>query len=378
MHVGVKLSEDKARVQVGRVDILADGEEVLFFGTCNNMSPTVDRIVITNARILGVAFLSGIAPYRAPLHLALETAYDAAKRTVSITTSDYEMVFRAVPQEDVQAIEELVEAARAVTLDDGLLAAVTPDDGQVRPTKDTLKAEARARQEAKSRAFQARREEERQQREVAQQERRAVGEREKQERRAAHAQAAKEREAARVATALRVGRLMTSGSIGAKSVEIYANGFVRVALFPTKNTPYLKLLGIDFSADVQKKTGLGRALAAGATQGISLLSSNVRGDVYLTVVTPSKTFKLHSDPPSPREIRDGNALAAAGRAVLESLGSQPRAGAPSPAPRAPAAATAPARRSAKDRLVEIKALHDQGLITDEEFAAKRETILNGL
>ena len=45
---------------------------------------------------------------------------------------------------------------------------------------------------------------------------------------------------------------------------------------------------------------------------------------------------------------------------------------------APAQLPAPAAKSAAERLRELKALADEGLVTPEEYAAKRSAIIGGL
>jgi hypothetical protein len=56
---------------------------------------------------------------------------------------------------------------------------------------------------------------------------------------------------------------------------------------------------------------------------------------------------------------------------------QETAAAPAPAPPAPTP-TAPAQASSPiEQLKELAALHDQGVLTDEEFAAQKAKLLNG-
>ncbi|GAA4847252.1 hypothetical protein GCM10023221_27480 [Luteimicrobium xylanilyticum] len=173
------------------------------------------------------------------------------------------------------------------------------------------------------------------------------------------------------------GARVASGSVGSKSVEIYTNGYVRVSNFITKGTPYRRLLGIESSADVTKKSGLGRAVGALASGGLNLMSSNIRGDVYLTIVTPNKTHQIHVESPSPSTMKAVNALVGAGKVVLGSIA---RSAATPPATPEPSCPSAPgvAARTASERLRELAALHEQGLVTESELAAKRAAILDGL
>lgn len=116
------------------------------------------------------------------------------------------------------------------------------------------------------------------------------------------------------------GELVLQETCAGKTVRIYDKGFVRVSLFPTNGTPYEKLLGISGSADVAKKTALGRSIAAGATLGANLLfTPNKRGDLYLIITTDKKTHSLHMSPPTEGDMKAMHKLQNAGQAVLNNL-----------------------------------------------------------
>jgi Short C-terminal domain len=61
-------------------------------------------------------------------------------------------------------------------------------------------------------------------------------------------------------------------------------------------------------------------------------------------------------------------------AAIEGSYQQPAAAPPPPAPAAPAGGMA---QSSIDELKQLGQLHDQGVLTDEEFAAQKAKILNG-
>ena len=97
----------------------------------------------------------------------------------------------------------------------------------------------------------------------------------------------------------RAGHLVHSANFGGKSVEIYANGYVRVAMFMRDAVPYQKLISIQVESNIQKKTGPGRVVAAGMTFGANLvLTPNKRGDIYLTIVTEGDVYALRASPPT--------------------------------------------------------------------------------
>lgn len=127
----------------------------------------------------------------------------------------------------------------------------------------------------------------------------------------------------------RAGQLVHSGSFGGKSVEIYSNGYVRVAMFMGDSVPFHKLLSIGYSGDIQKKTAAGRAAAGLLTGGASLLlTPNKRGDVYLTIVTDERSYSLNASPPTSMNIKAAHKLAAAGEGVLRAVAARPPEGLP--------------------------------------------------
>ena len=76
----------------------------------------------------------------------------------------------------------------------------------------------------------------------------------------------------------RYGEKIAEEFFGMRSVRIYSNGYVRVSLpMLGANAQFERLLSIESSADVSKKSGLGRGAAAVVTGGYNLLSSNKRG-----------------------------------------------------------------------------------------------------
>jgi hypothetical protein len=89
------------------------------------------------------------------------------------------------------------------------------------------------------------------------------------------------------------GHLVAEALFARKSVRLYSGGYVRISgPFSKANAPFEKLLGISGSADVSKKTGLGRSVAFVLTGGINLLSPNKRGDLYLSIFTEKQSHSL--------------------------------------------------------------------------------------
>lgn len=90
---------------------------------------------------------------------------------------------------------------------------------------------------------------------------------------------------------------------------------------------YERLLAIEATSDVSKKTGLGRGTAAVATLGVNLIvTSNRRGDAYLTIRTDRKTHVLHVDSPSASDLKSAKGLEVAGRSLIDTARNEREAG----------------------------------------------------
>ncbi len=175
------------------------------------------------------------------------------------------------------------------------------------------------------------------------------------------------------------GRLISDEAFFGKRIRLYSKGFVRVGL--TKNAPYEKLLGISGSADVSKKTALGRGIVAGLTMGTNLVvSPNKRGDVYLTIVTDRKTHALHQSPPGVKDIQAMHQLVTAGEAILKSQSISTYI--------QPVQSGSMAEKDSKEPgssvedllagLQQLGDLHAAGVVSDDEFSQLKEKIMGGL
>ena len=220
------------------------------------------------------------------------------------------------------------------------------------------------------------------------------------------------------------GSLVTSGVFGTSTIEIYENGYVRVATWGEshtgtdprsiyEDTPFEKLRSIKFaqgkdqpsdatsalektvgpavSALMKGGKGLMKATAPGmAIAGIAHLSSNAARKTFLTIATDKHIHTMSNQSNrgvgikiSHRGHDDvGRALEIAGNAVLGVAESSP------PAASVPAIATSPsplpppsqstATPTLTDRLREMAALHKDGIISDEEFTNAKAKLLGGL
>jgi ribosomal protein L7/L12 len=175
------------------------------------------------------------------------------------------------------------------------------------------------------------------------------------------------------------GRLISDEVFFGRRIRLYSKGFVRVG--SAKSAPYEKLLGISGSADVSKKTALGRGIVAGMTMGTNLLvSPNKRGDVYLTIVTDRKTHALHQSPPGVKDIQAMHQIVTAGEAILKGqiLSTYVQ---PVQSGSFAVSESKESGRSVEDllaRLQQLGDLHASGVVSDDEFSQLKEKIMGGL
>lgn len=231
------------------------------------------------------------------------------------------------------------------------------------------------------------------------------------------------------------GALVTSGTFGLSAVEIYQGGYVRVASGEQPDrpnisnaraqmaqnltgvgigakTPYEKLRSITFTPAASARGSSGSNALEGAVgpavanllkgtkhlvkssapglaaAGIAHVASQGSRTSYLTITTDRQIYTLSNQIPNSVGLKTakqshvdvGLALEAAGNGVLGVDAREAAAGTadvvqsvvstqaatPSPAP------------SLADRLRELATLHQEGVLSDEEFAGAKARLLSGL
>lgn len=233
------------------------------------------------------------------------------------------------------------------------------------------------------------------------------------------------------------GALVTSGTFGLSTVEIYEGGYVRIASGEQPErpsvanmrsqmaanmtgggihakTPYEKLRSITFTpseADQGSQGGSGLESAIGpavagllkgtkhlmkasapglAAAGIAHVASQGARTSYLTIATDRQIYTLSNQVPNSVGLKTaqkghvdvGRALEAAGNAVL-GIEASSTAGAGTPAVQSAAQpevgiTAQTSSPSLADRLRELATLHQEGILSDEEFASAKAKLLNGL
>lgn len=168
-------------------------------------------------------------------------------------------------------------------------------------------------------------------------------------------------------TRKKFGAVTAEGIFKTKKVTIYSLGFVKVGgLFGGGSIE--KLLDIFGESDITKKTGLGRAATAVFTAGLNIvLTPNQRGNLYLSISTPSQTHSLMKEMPTESDLRLMNKLVSAGKAAI-SLRDVTPSGAPASTDRAePVGVDQSLERLAK--------LHKDGLLDESEYKASKAKLL---
>ncbi len=114
------------------------------------------------------------------------------------------------------------------------------------------------------------------------------------------------------------GRVLASEPFSHYHIKIYEDGYVKVSkLLGLIKGEVEELWDISGSTEVSTKTGVGRAAGAAATLGANiLLSSNMRGSLYLTISTDCDTYAMVWERPDSGSIKSLNRLIASGRAVI--------------------------------------------------------------
>lgn len=216
------------------------------------------------------------------------------------------------------------------------------------------------------------------------------------------------------------GRLVTSGVFGTSTIEIYDGGYVRIAEGSDRHvqpeaikrkTPYEKLRSIKFTPSDEEKaaaaptapsvfagtvgtavTGLlsgGKNIMKGsvpglAAAGIAHIASTGSRRSHLTIGTDRAIYTLSNQFTNSVGLKTSDKghsevareLEAAGNMIL-GVSTLPEAAIPvANEPIAPA--TAPATPTTAERLRELAALHKEGILSDEEFAAGKAKLLAGL
>src|SRR4051794_14655060 len=95
---------------------LVPGEEVWFYGKCNNLRPAMNALMVTNARVLGLSEVYGYR-WRATHTDIAEAAGDAKRHRLTVRTEGgSEVVFKAVDAQDIPVALDFIAQGRGCDL----------------------------------------------------------------------------------------------------------------------------------------------------------------------------------------------------------------------------------------------------------------------
>ena len=161
-------------------------------------------------------------------------------------------------------------------------------------------------------------------------------------------------------TGAETGREVFAG----KTIRFYKNGYVSLGFIGAGEPE--KLLAIDVNVDVQKKTGLGRAIVGVATVGLNVAtSSNMRGDIWVSITTDKKMHMLHTTPPSESSVKSARKIEALAKACLAGMSGN--------AERTPSEANS---TDLAEQISKLKTLRDSGALSEQEFMAAKAKLLS--
>jgi hypothetical protein len=183
-------------------------------------------------------------------------------------------------------------------------------------------------------------------------------------------QAAMEK-AAQMKTELKAktGKVIFKQLLGLKRLIIFENGYVQVGLMGTPE----KLLSVDGDINIVRKGAFGRTAGglAGTLVGlgpVNMLSPSNRGDLSLTIVTDVSAHSFHDDVPMKDTIKAFREAELRCKALLKSLEDSSTNSVQE---------SASSKLGLSEELEKISKLKEQGLLSEEEFAAAKAKLISG-
>lgn len=162
------------------------------------------------------------------------------------------------------------------------------------------------------------------------------------------------------------------------TLTVYKDGTFTTRSAFGKESARDRLLGFEHDIDsMRRKSTTGRGAAALLTGGASLLASNNRGVVYVTVIGERSNVRTYTTRnPSGTTLSSIRSLKAAFDALAAQAAAAARTPAPAPPP-APVAAVpaAPTGPNIARQMQNLLDLHLAGALTAEEFAAAKARLL---
>ena len=362
MRLGHRIQQGSADKLVQKIEAVLARDAPQFVCSINSLKPLVDRLVVTETRLLAVQASGGVVKWDVTHADIKELLPDVQWKELTFVMSDgSSMKFGVVHPDDQQRIAAYLMGEVEPTVADvpSVVVAVQEEPEAEDASAREHEIEKAARLEAKRSAKTARAEVKRAQ----QQTKREQAELARQKADAEHTsrralQVAQERKLQE-----KVGRRTNTETFASRKIEVFANGYVRIAGAFSAGR-HEKLLAITADRAVQEKSAGGRALASAATMGVSKLYSTETFKTFLTIVTDSQTYSLQSE--GAGSYKSALTLATTGTAFIQaSRETQTASQAETPAP----------ETSLTGQLGGLAALHKNVVLNDEEFAAAKAKLL---
>lgn len=362
MQLGHKIKQDKTDKLISVLSQQLNPEVPRFVCSINSLRPLVDRLIVTDKRLVAVSASDAVVKWSARLTEVQDVDANGKWQKLTFSMVDgSRMKFGVVHPDDQDVIVRILDepipeaAAQASISPAGSLAG----SEQVGPwaetsgSKEAPTSEVGAQLDAKEAARQARAEaklERRQQKEAERSRRNAEADE-------------RERQVQEM-----VGRCVLAKTFAMRDIKLYANGYVSVGngWFKEKHE---KLVAISADRAVQEKSRGGRGMATFATMGVSTLHSTENFKAFLTIVTESETHSLQAE--GAHAYKTALALATAGTALIkpESV-AQAATGPVETTPSAPGNGLA-------EQLRDLATLHTEGVLSDAEFESAKAKLLKG-
>ena len=361
MQLGNGIKESSAEKLANKLkpDLL-DGEVIVFVCKCNNFKPMLDRVVLTNQRLLAASLTDGKIKYWADHDEVVDAVADShwSGATLTITKRDGTCtVFKSMDATDAEAVRTQLTSSKVAPQSDMHVAKDADSDLTFDVPGDAASTE-QPRAETGKRSGRAARWKE-----------------------AAQGLAEKAAEEYKQATAVPLpsghdaemhGRLLRKtqllkNDIPGKTIELYEGGFVRVVgmMGEFGKPKFERLVSVTYRESTntftRDQSAVGSFLVTGLSLGLAS-NENVKSTTHgsITVATEGNVYSGDFKP------NDGRALEALADGILK----RPEQQASKPAP---SSAAAP---DIAEQIKKLADLHAAGIITDDEFSAKKADLLD--
>jgi hypothetical protein len=361
MQLGNGIKESSAEKLANQLKPdLRDEEVIVFVCKCNNFKPMVDRVVLTNQRLLAASLTDGKIKYWADHDEVADAVADSnwSGATLTITKRDGACtVFKSMDATDAEAVRTQLTSSKTASGSDLHVAKDADSDLTFGVPDGAANAQPPKPEPGKSSGRAARWKE------------------------AAQGLAGKAAEEYKQATAVPLppghdaethGRLLRKAQllkndIPGKTIELYEGGFVRVVGMTGEfgKPKFERLVSVTYRESTNTYTrdqsAVGGFLVTSLSLGLAS-NENVKSKTHgsITVATDGNVYSGDIKPD------DGRALEALADGILKR-------------PEQQASKPAPSSTSAPDIAEQIRKLadlHAAGILTDDEFSAKKADLLD--